>query len=105
MSIGFDEQEWAAFREALRVRYHCGQSQEALDSLTFRERASLARIAIWAVSKAIVRDGGITYLPACDLRPETSEETAERLGEPLQEQLPLTPDNIVPLFPDAVSAA
>src|ERR1035437_7316762 len=96
VSVGFTAREWKAMEEAMRICFHA-KSNEMLATLTSGERTMLIRNGTWAICTAIVREG-FSYAPlACDLRHETEAETAERLGEPLQRQLPLA-DNIVPLF-------
>jgi len=105
ISVGLTQQELDAYQDALRVVYSCGsETDELINQLSSRQRVELARNAIWAVCKAVVRAGCFPRALACDVRPETEEETAERLGEPLQQQLALA-DNIVPLFSADATAA
>jgi hypothetical protein len=87
ISIGLTQKELDAYWAALRVLYRCGSETELyINSMGASGRARLARHAVWAFCKAIVRQGGFRHPPlACDLRDETATERAERLGQPVPE--------------------
>lgn len=99
ISIGFTQDEWDDLARAVticeKLKPELGYGFEKVGSF---DRNWWIRHAIQAVAKSVIRDGCENWVPlACDVRDETKEERAERLGEPGQEQLDL-PNNIVPLF-------
>ena len=100
VSISLNAQTLDALDQALGVRYG------AASYVTRRERGSFMGLAIFAYSIAVARLGKeySSAMLACDVRRETPEERAFRLGEPLQQELDL-PDNIVALFPEACATS
>jgi len=93
-SIGLTARELEVVDQAIALRYTV--------EITSRTRNHFLGLAAWEYCSAMVRlDGKYNAaLIACDLRMETPEELADRIGEPRQQQLNL-PDNIVALFPAA----
>jgi hypothetical protein len=94
-SVGLNKLEVEALEKALITRhgYPC---------LNSRNRGAFLQIAVWAFSNAVIRSGKDydCSMLACDVRHETPDEYADRIGEPRQQQqLAFPPDNIVQLFP------
>jgi hypothetical protein len=94
VSIGVDARELEVFNQAMAMRYHI--------EITSRTRNHFLGLALFEYCSAVVRLGKEYEMDllSCDLRRETPDELADRIGEPRQQQLDL-PDNIVPLFPAA----
>ena len=81
-SIGLTAQEWVKLEKALAVCYHASPGCSVWDQVGVTERNSFVTHAIWAVATAVLKQGHSFAPLACDLRFETPEEIAERLGEP-----------------------
>ena|ERR1035437_3616513 len=93
VSIGLTATTVDALKRALEARY--GPRQ-----ICPMERGSFMEQAIRAYSSAIVQAGKDydASMLACDVRHETDEEFALRVGEPRHVQRPLPPDNVIQLF-------
>jgi hypothetical protein len=84
VSLGFSDREWEDLERALVQchKLHPEQKGWGLEMLTSNERNWFMRKAIWAFAKAIIRQAWRDYVPlACDVRHETEDEMAERMGK------------------------
>ena len=106
-NIGFSHREWEDIKKAMVICEHWPASlNRSFEDVQPRERNWWIRNAVWAIAKAVIRQGCDKHVPlACDLRDETPDELAHRLNEPLQRQLAFPSespqDKIIELFPAA----
>jgi hypothetical protein len=108
-SIGFRGDDWQVLEKAIQARY---MVKNVFAETSAQERCHFIKLAVYAIASAVIRQRVSMCMLACDLRPETEEEMARRVGTRMakrirryrgeaKEERPGLPDNIVPLFPAA----
>jgi hypothetical protein len=78
ISFGLTDKEWEALHGALKVEY---TEYQDIYNIGPQQRNWFMRNAIWAICKAIARQGKMFHALACDVRQETQKEMHERLGK------------------------
>jgi hypothetical protein len=74
ITVSFDNDDWEVLHKALELEYSSSAGWGN------KERSRLVRLAVCVVSRAVIRQK-VKYPYAADLRAETKNELAERIGE------------------------
>jgi hypothetical protein len=83
LALSFNAYEKSLLDEAEKVM---NPDWEAKDGQLNFKLSAIARQTLTAVAVAIIKDGGLAFPPAVDMRTETHREMHDRLGKRLPEQ-------------------